>query len=282
MNGVNGFTGGRRLGHGASFGVLVLANVLLMASTSAPSPVYPLYLQRWGFSVTILTAVFAVYVAGLIAALLTVGSLSDHLGRRPMLVASFRAPQWWQRLPATPFCCNNIRERIAASRWRVGFNITGCAIVTTAAIGLIAASLVVAAPASATHPPGADGPANHTATSVSQERDESVGGLSQRSRRHGGDNVGKVATDPSVGEPAAERDIADPQASEAWLYGHAKCKRRRGLPLLPLWCNDAAAGGLAVLPIGRRIIRVTQSASAMPAAFILPRVAVRTPPVAAT
>ena len=81
---------------------------------------------------------------------------------------------------------------------------------------------------------------------------------------------------------AAERDIADPQASEAWLYGHAKCKRRRGLPLLPLWCNDAAAGGLAVLPIGRRIIRVTQSASAMPAAFILPRVAVRTPPVAAT
>jgi hypothetical protein len=32
--------------------------------------------------------------------------------------------------------------------------------------------------------------------------------------------------------------------------------------------------GLAVLPIGRRIIRITQSASAMPAAFILPRVAV--------
>ena len=95
MHGVRGFAGGRRLGNGASFGVLVLANVLLMASTSAPSPIYPLYLQRWGFSVTILTAVFAVYVAGLIAALLTVGSLSDHLGRRPMLVASFRAPQWW-------------------------------------------------------------------------------------------------------------------------------------------------------------------------------------------
>jgi MFS family permease len=68
--------------------VLVFANVLLMASTSAPSPIYPLYLQRWGFSVTILTVVFAVYVAGLVAALLTVGSLSDHLGRRPVLVAS--------------------------------------------------------------------------------------------------------------------------------------------------------------------------------------------------
>ena len=88
MNGVSRFTGGRRLGRGASFSLLVFANVLLMASTSAPSPIYPLYLQRWGFSVTILTVVFAVYVAGLVGALLTVGSLSDHLGRRPVLVAS--------------------------------------------------------------------------------------------------------------------------------------------------------------------------------------------------
>ena len=88
MNGVSPFTGGRRLGQRASFGVLVFANVLLMASTSAPSPIYPLYLERWGFSVTILTVVFAVYVAGLVGALLTVGSLSDHLGRRPVLVAS--------------------------------------------------------------------------------------------------------------------------------------------------------------------------------------------------
>ncbi|MGW4489799.1 MFS transporter [Amycolatopsis sp. NPDC004368] len=78
----------RSLGRGASFGLLVFANVLLMASTSAPSPIYPLYLQRWGFSVTVLTVVFAVYVAGLVAALLTVGSLSDHVGRRPVLVAA--------------------------------------------------------------------------------------------------------------------------------------------------------------------------------------------------
>jgi hypothetical protein len=85
---VSRLTGGRRLGQGACFSVLVVANVLLMASTSAPSPIYPLYLQRWSFSVTTLTVVFAVYVAGLIGALLTVGSLSDYLGRRPVLVAS--------------------------------------------------------------------------------------------------------------------------------------------------------------------------------------------------
>jgi predicted MFS family arabinose efflux permease len=88
MNGVSRRRDGRRLGRGASFTLLVLANVLMMAAASAPSPIYPLYLQRWGFSVTTLTVVFAVYVAGLLAALLTVGSLSDHLGRRPVLVAS--------------------------------------------------------------------------------------------------------------------------------------------------------------------------------------------------
>jgi MFS family permease len=85
---VNRFRKSRRLGRGGSFTVLVLALVVMMASTSAPSPIYPLYLQRWGFSVTMLTVIFAVYVAGLLAALLTAGSLSDHLGRRPVLVTS--------------------------------------------------------------------------------------------------------------------------------------------------------------------------------------------------
>jgi MFS family permease len=60
----------------------------MMATASAPSPIYPLYRERWGFSVTMLTVIFAVYVAGLLGALLTVGSLSDHLGRRPVPVAA--------------------------------------------------------------------------------------------------------------------------------------------------------------------------------------------------
>nr|WP_296064602.1 MFS transporter [uncultured Actinoplanes sp.] len=77
-----------RFGRGTSFTVLVAATVLMMASASSPSPIYPLYLQRWGFSVTMLTVIFAVYVGGLLLALLTVGSLSDHLGRRPVLIAS--------------------------------------------------------------------------------------------------------------------------------------------------------------------------------------------------
>jgi MFS family permease len=42
----------------------------------------------WGFSPITLTAVFGVYAFALPAALLTAGSLSDHVGRRPVLVAS--------------------------------------------------------------------------------------------------------------------------------------------------------------------------------------------------
>jgi hypothetical protein len=137
------------------------------------------------------------------------------------------------------------RRRLGhGASWRVRFKIADCAIVTTTAIGLTAVSLVLAAPASATDPHGTDGPANHTATSASQERDESVGGSSQRSRRDGVDNVGKVAIDPSIGEPAsaAEPDTADPEASEVWLPGHDKCKRRKGNRRLLPWCTDPGAG----------------------------------------
>ncbi|SDS67527.1 MFS transporter [Actinopolymorpha singaporensis] len=88
MNGVSHVGNGRRLGRRASFVVLVCTNVLMMATASAPSPIYPLYRERWGFSVTMLTVIFAVYVAGLLGALLTAGSLSDHMGRRPVLVAA--------------------------------------------------------------------------------------------------------------------------------------------------------------------------------------------------
>src|SRR5437016_13176788 len=41
-----------------------------------------------GLSPTTLTVIFAVYVFGLIGSLLTVGALSDHIGRRPVLGAA--------------------------------------------------------------------------------------------------------------------------------------------------------------------------------------------------
>src|SRR4051812_17268617 len=80
--------GSRRLSHAVSFVAVAAIFVLFAAASSAPSPLYVVYQQQWGFSASTLTGVFAVYVLGLIASLLVVGALSDHVGRRPVLVAA--------------------------------------------------------------------------------------------------------------------------------------------------------------------------------------------------
>jgi len=49
-----------------------------------PTPLYPLYRQEFGFSGTMLTLIYAVYVLGNLAALLLFGRLSDQIGRRPV------------------------------------------------------------------------------------------------------------------------------------------------------------------------------------------------------
>ncbi|MET1071966.1 MAG: MFS transporter [Umezawaea sp.] len=68
----------------ASFFVAGAAGAATLTAASAPSPLYPVYQRLWGFSAFTLTVVFAVYVFALLAALLTVGSLSDRTGRRPV------------------------------------------------------------------------------------------------------------------------------------------------------------------------------------------------------
>ncbi|MDH6546219.1 MFS transporter [Streptomyces sp. SAI-041] len=78
----------RRLSRPVAFASLAVVFVLFMAASSAPSPLYVVYQQEWHFSPTTLTTVFAVYVLGMIAALLVLGALSDHLGRRPVLLSA--------------------------------------------------------------------------------------------------------------------------------------------------------------------------------------------------
>ena len=78
----------RRLPHTAAFAAVTAIFVLFAAASRAPSPLYVVYQQQWGFSATTLTVVFAVYVLGLIASLLVLGALSDHVGRRPVLAAA--------------------------------------------------------------------------------------------------------------------------------------------------------------------------------------------------
>lgn len=70
----------------ASFWFLTALLALFLFAASAPSPLYALYQARWGFSSITLTAIYAVYALGALAALLVTGRLSDHVGRRRMVV----------------------------------------------------------------------------------------------------------------------------------------------------------------------------------------------------
>ncbi|AKU16076.1 MFS transporter [Luteipulveratus mongoliensis] len=71
-----------------AFPLAAVTMASLLAAAAAPSPLYPVYQQLWGFSSLTLTLIFAVYVFALLAALLTVGSVSDHVGRRPVVIGA--------------------------------------------------------------------------------------------------------------------------------------------------------------------------------------------------
>src|SRR5258708_3662072 len=72
----------------AAFWALALLLLMLVFASAAASPLYRVYQVQFGFSTTTLTAVFAVYVLALLVALLFFGSVSDYLGRRPVIIAA--------------------------------------------------------------------------------------------------------------------------------------------------------------------------------------------------
>lgn len=62
--------------------------MLIAASSSAVTPLYRLYQASMHLTPFWITVVFASYVASLLTALLTVGGLSDYVGRRPVILAA--------------------------------------------------------------------------------------------------------------------------------------------------------------------------------------------------
>jgi hypothetical protein len=62
--------------------------ILIAASSSAATPLYRLYQESMHLTPFWITIVFAAYVASLLVALLTVGGLSDYVGRRPVILAA--------------------------------------------------------------------------------------------------------------------------------------------------------------------------------------------------
>src|ERR1700712_3355474 len=70
-----------------SFWLVVAAQTLLVAASNFPTPLFPIYERRYGFSSGVVTLLFGAYVLALIPSLLTLGRLADRIGRRPSLVA---------------------------------------------------------------------------------------------------------------------------------------------------------------------------------------------------
>ena len=60
----------------------------LYLAAGALTPLLVVYKDQWKFPASLLTLAFAVYAIGFLAALLTLGSLSDHIGRRPVLIGA--------------------------------------------------------------------------------------------------------------------------------------------------------------------------------------------------
>jgi len=75
-----------RVSHHAGFWIVAAAFVLVMAYSTVPTPLYPLYQQRDGFPVWMITVIFAAYAVGVVFSLFFVGHISDWAGRRRMLL----------------------------------------------------------------------------------------------------------------------------------------------------------------------------------------------------
>jgi hypothetical protein len=82
---VRGGAGGPRR---VAFWLLALVFAATTLGTTLPTPLYVIYQARWHFSSAMVTVTFAVYAAGVLAALLLAGRSSDQAGRKPVLAAA--------------------------------------------------------------------------------------------------------------------------------------------------------------------------------------------------
>ena len=76
------------LSHGAMTAFSFGAAILLAGSSGVPTPLYHFYQQSMHLTSFLVTIVFSIYAFSLLGALLTIGGLSDYVGRKPVILAS--------------------------------------------------------------------------------------------------------------------------------------------------------------------------------------------------
>src|SRR5215212_9446613 len=68
------------------FVLAAYAFLITMLGTTLPTPLYPLFQERYSFDELLVTVIFAIYAFGVIAGLILFGGLSDTVGRKPLLL----------------------------------------------------------------------------------------------------------------------------------------------------------------------------------------------------
>lgn len=71
-----------------AYGLVAAIIGLALFASGTPSPIYSTYRMLWGLSPLVLTLVYATYAFGVLGTLLLTGPVSDHVGRRPVLLVA--------------------------------------------------------------------------------------------------------------------------------------------------------------------------------------------------
>jgi MFS family permease len=124
-------------GPASRFAFPLLAVVLFgfFFAASTPSPLFVVFQRHWGFSSGMLTIAFSAYAITLLVALLSAGALSDHIGRRPVIIGALIL----QALAMVLFACAGDINQLIAARCLQG-------LATGIASGALSAAVVEAAP----------------------------------------------------------------------------------------------------------------------------------------
>jgi MFS family permease len=77
-----------RMNARAAFALQAAISIAFLAASSAPTPLYAIYQSSLHLSALLITVIFAAYSIALLLALLVVGALSDHVGRRTVIMGA--------------------------------------------------------------------------------------------------------------------------------------------------------------------------------------------------